>query len=240
MSILVVMADGVDAGVMSFLVSRADTHVVLANTLAEARRYLGTHAWSVIVVEEELPDGSAVDLLADLRTMTADSGILVLGASSDVLEKVLILEQGADDYLVQPYEPAELVARVRTLARRFQHRASSGHDATIRVGDLALDVSARVVVLPDKRSEHLTPNEARLLHYLMLHAPRTVERWELNVQIFGSDQSRDSSNAIDVYVRRIRCKIESNPDSPRYLVTVRGSGYRLNTTVANLLKHIVQ
>lgn len=238
MSILVVMGDGVDAGATSFLLSRADNHVVLADTLAEARRRLGDHAWSVIVVNEELPDGSGLDLLTDLRTVTPDSGIVVLGASSDVRHKVLVLEQGADDYVVQPYEPAELVARVRTLARRFRFRASSGRDTTIRVGDLVLDFSARVVALPDRRSEHLTPNEARLLHYLMLHAPRTVERWELNIQLFGSSQARDSSNAIDVYVRRLRRKIESDPDSPRYLVTVRGTGYRLNATVANLLKHI--
>lgn len=228
MSILLVMGIGVDAEATSYLLSRVDDHVVLAGTLSEARRRLQEHVWSVIAIDTTLPDGNGFELLADLRAMKIDSGILVLGASADVQHKVLALREGADDYLVRPYEAAELLARVQALSRRFQRQLGKVYGTTLRVGEVELDIEERTVSLFNNRREHLTPTEARILHYLMLHSQRVVERGEIHERLFGPDPTYKSSNAIGVYVRRLRCKIEADPDHPRYIVTVRGGGYRFH------------
>lgn len=226
MSILLVMPDGVDAQLTSYLLSQIDDYVVTAGTLADTQGRLGECLWSVVILDTALPDGSGFDLLHTVAGMNVESGLLVLSESRDVLHKVRALDEGADDYVVRPYQPAELLARVKTLLRRFRQRVGSVEGITVRAGGIELDVNELVVKLPDNRRERLTPNEMRLLHYLMTHTQRVVEHEELLTRLFGPKHQPSSSNAIGVYMRRVRRKIESDPNQPRYIVTVRGSGYR--------------
>lgn len=226
MSILLVMTDGVDAELTAYLLSQINDHVVTVGTLVDARRSLAERLWSVVVLDTELPDGSGFELLHNLADGRAGGGILVLSASTELLHKVRALEEGADDYLVRPYEPAELLARVKALLRRFRQRDANPDGSVVRVGRVELDVNQLVVTLPGNRRERLTPNEMRLLHYLMTHSQRVVEHGELLARLFGAEYQSTTSNAIGVYMRRVRRKIEANPDRPRYIVTVRGSGYR--------------
>jgi DNA-binding response OmpR family regulator len=226
MSVLLVMSDDVDTRLASYLLSQIDPHIVTAGTLAEARQYLSERVWSAVILDIVLPDGSGFDLLRILTAMNLEHGILVLSAARDVADRVRALDDGADDYIVRPYEPAEMLARVRALLRRSRRRASAGEGGVVRVGGVELDVNALAVSLPGNRRERLTPNEMRLLHYLMTHAQRVVDHQELLARLFGTQEHQGSSNAIGVYMRRVRRKIEVNPDQPRYIVTVRGSGYR--------------
>ncbi|HZS91585.1 MAG TPA: response regulator transcription factor [Chloroflexota bacterium] len=227
MSILLVMSDDIDARLASYLLGQVVRTVVIAATVAEARRLLAERAWSAVILDTVLPDGSGFDFLRTLREADFDGGIMMLTASREVGDKVRALEEGADDYVVRPYEPAEFLARVKALLRRSRRRASNAVTGGIlRVGDVELDLNSLQVVLPGNRRERLTPNEMRLLHYLMSHSQRVVEHQELLLHLFGTAEHQSSTNAIGVYMRRVRQKIEPDPDHPRYIVTIRGSGYR--------------
>jgi DNA-binding response OmpR family regulator len=228
MSILLVMSEDVDARLASYLLAQLDPHVVTAGSLAEARQHLRARAWAAVILDTTLPDGSGFALLSTLAELAFEGGILVLSSSREVADKVRALDEGADDYVVRPYEPAELLARVRVLLRRARRRLGSAPGSVLRVGQVELDVNALSVTLPGNRRERLTPNEMRLLHYLMTHAQRVVDHQELLARLFGTSDHQASSNAVGVYMRRVRRKIEVNPDQPRYIVTVRGSGYRFH------------
>lgn len=228
MSILLVMSDDVDARLASYLLAQIDQHVVTAGSLAEAHQDLQDRSWSAVILDTVLPDGSGFTLLTTLTEMAFEGGVLVLSSSREVADKVRALEEGADDYVVRPYEPAELLARVKVLLRRSRRRLGSAQGSVVRVGNVELDVNALSVTLPGNRRERLTPNEMRLLHYLMTHAQRVVDHQELLARLFGTTDHQASSNAVGVYMRRVRRKIEVNPDQPRYIVTIRGSGYRFH------------
>lgn len=226
MSILVVMGDDVDARLAAYLLTQVDTRVSTTNTLAEAETRIVARSWTAIVLDTILLDGSGFDLLRALARQEFEGAILMLSASKDVADKVRALEEGADDYVVRPYEPAELLARVKASLRRSRRRMGKNEGSSVRVGAVELDMQRLEVVLPGNRRERLTPNEMRLLHYLMTHEQRVVDHQELLTRLFGTTGHQASSNAVGVYMRRVRRKIEDNPDQPRLIVTVRGSGYR--------------
>ena len=227
MSIFLVLAEDVEVRALSYLLSPLDPHIVSARTLADARRLLVAQAWSVIIFDDILPDGSGLELLRDLGKFSFEGGVIVLGAARDFTDKVTALERGADDYFVRPYEPAELHARVSVLLRRARHRIAKANNAVIQAGALELNVDTLEVVLPGARRARLAPNEMRVLHYLMTHADRVVDHQELITRLFGAgDTSYTPTNAVGVYIRRVREKIETNPSQPRYIITVRGHGYR--------------
>ena len=228
MSILVAMGDDVDARLAAYLLTQVDSHVVTANTLAEAEQRVAVRSWTAIVLDTALLDGSGFDLLPTLARLDFEGAILMLSASKDVGDKVRALDEGADDYIVRPYEPAELLARVRASIRRSRRRIGKDEGSSVRAGSVELDMQTLEVVLPGNRRERLTPNEMRLLHSLMTHAQRVVDHQELLTRLFGTTGHQASSNAVGVYMRRVRRKIEVNPDQPRLIVTVRGSGYRFD------------
>lgn len=227
-SILVVIGDEVDARLAGYLLSQIDQTVVTTNSLAAAESQLAARSWSAVILDTALPDGSGFELLETLTRISYEGAIIMLSASKEINDKVQALDAGADDYVVRPYEPAELMARVRAALRRSRRRAGRDESSTVRVGSVVLDMQSLEVELPGNRRERLSPNEMRLLHYLMTHAQRVVDHQELLTRLFGTAGHQASSNAVGVYMRRVRRKIEVDPDRPRLIVTVRGSGYRFN------------
>lgn len=228
MSMLVAINDAVDARLASYLLAQVDPRVVTAGTLAEAHGFLSSRSWSAVILDTAMPDGSGMELLHTLSEIGFEGGVLVLSSSRDVIDKVRALEAGADDYVVRPYEPAELLARVKVILRRSRRRIGGSDNGMVRIGGVELDTNALSVTLPGNRRERLTPNEMRLLHYLMTNSQRVVDHQELLARLFGTSSHQASSNAVGVYMRRVRRKIEVNPDRPQYIVTVRGSGYRFH------------
>jgi two-component system KDP operon response regulator KdpE len=134
-----------------------------------------------------------------------------------------VLEAGADDYVVKPFGMAELLARVRVALRR-QSRASTG-EPTVVVGPLTIDLAARAVTLKGQRLT-LTPKEYRLLQVLAQHAGNVVTHQHLLKEVWGSIHVHDT-HYLRIFVRKLRQKIEPNPDNPRILMTELGVGYRL-------------
>ena len=183
---------------------------------------------SVIILDLGLPDQDGLDVCRDLRTFTA-APIIVLSARHSDREKEMLLDAGADDYVTKPFSTLELTARVRAQIRRANVHSGQGHPmAVLAVGDLAIDLSGRIV----KRAGgevHLTPTEWSLLRVFIAHADRTLTHSQLFNAVWGS-AAGDAQQYLRVYVGQLRRKLELDPLRPRLIRTEPGVGYRFQLT----------
>jgi DNA-binding response OmpR family regulator len=151
--------------------------------------------------------------------------IVILSTRHQLEDRVSGLDIGADDYIVKPFEPRDLMARVRAQLRRATLLSGDRHSGAIRAGRLVVD-SALQDALVDGAPAGLTQKEFQLLHLLATRAGKAVSRDFLIEQLWAEDELASDKN-VAVYIRRIRQKIERDPDAPEILLTVRGFGYRL-------------
>lgn len=177
----------------------------------------------LIVLDLGLPNIDGLDVIRALRT-GSNVPVVVVTARADESDRVVGLELGADDYIVKPFSPKELVARVRAVLRRTD-TARAGAEV-IRAGGITLDVPRREVRLED-RTIDLTATEFDLLHALARQPGRVFTRGQLLEAIHGV-AFESYERAIDAHVKNIRRKLEAQPQRPRYLLTVHGVGYKLN------------
>jgi two-component system OmpR family response regulator len=226
MSILVVSGDDIDARLAAYLLTQVDEDVVISGSIADAEGRIARRPWSAVILDTHLPDGSGFNLLHTLTRSGYEGALLMLSASKGVEPKVRALEEGADDYIVRPYEPAELIARVRATIRRARKRFTRTDSGAIYAGSMQLNANTLEILLPGNRKARLTPNELRILSYLMKNAQRVVDHQELSRLLFETEPYPGHSNAVGVYIRRVRRKIEDDVRRPRYIVTVRGNGYQ--------------
>ncbi|HLE52775.1 MAG TPA: response regulator transcription factor [Anaerolineales bacterium] len=176
---------------------------------------------NLIILDLMMPEMSGYDFMRAYRRQ-ADTPIILLTARIDENDKVLGLELGADDYVTKPFSPRELTARVRAVLRRLEKQA--GEQEILRIADLTLDRTGRIVTLGMK-SVDLTPSEFELLATMMAAPGRVFSRLELLDRLQGSAYE-GYERTIDVHIRNLRTKIETNPSNPRYIETVYGAGYR--------------
>lgn len=189
--------------------------------LAEALKQIP----AVFLLDIMLPAGNGFELCRQIRENLAFSRtpVIFLTAKGAEADRVRGLELGGDDYIVKPFSPRELVARVRAVLRATNPELPT---AMIEVGDLQIDPAAMTV----KVSGHVVPTtttEFRLLHFLAVHPGRVFTRDQLLDSVW-SDTRYVTPRSVDVYVRRIREKIEADPQNPRYLKTAHGVGYRFD------------
>jgi two-component system, OmpR family, alkaline phosphatase synthesis response regulator PhoP len=178
----------------------------------------------LVVLDLGLPEVDGLDVTREIRR-TSTLPIVMLTARDDEVDKLLGLELGADDYLTKPFSPRELVARVKAVLRRAD--AASGPPAgrdLIRAGDVTLDVP-RMRVDADGRSIDLTPTEFQLLATLAAQPGRIFTRSQLLDAVHGV-AFESYERAIDTHIKNVRRKLEPDPRSPRYILTVYGVGYR--------------
>jgi len=173
----------------------------------------------LVLLDLMLPGMDGIEVCARLREETG-TPIIMLTAKSDTVDVVGGLEAGADDYIVKPFNPKELVARIRTRLRPAQ----PGSGDIVRIGDLVLDVAGHEVRRGDERIA-LTPLEFELLLALALKPEQVFTREMLLEQVWGYQYKADT-RLVNVHVQRLRAKIEEDPDNPRLVTTVRGIGYR--------------
>lgn len=182
----------------------------------------------LVVLDVMLPVRSGFDLVRELRTRT-ELPVILLTARSDETDRVLGLELGADDYIVKPFSPRELAARVRGVLRRTRVPVTAASSAPVErvleFGRLAIDVLAREVML-DGAVVGLTAKEFDLLAHLAGHPRRAFSRAELLREVWDSDPGYQDPATVTVHVRRLRTKLELDPQEPRWIVTVFGVGYR--------------
>ncbi|KHO61848.1 PhoP family transcriptional regulator [Thermoanaerobacter sp. YS13] len=180
--------------------------------------------FSVIILDIMLPDISGFEVLREIKAMKINTPVIVLTAKSQDVEKILGLELGADDYITKPFNPRELVARVKAIIRRvYEFNAIMQSTGSIEFGEVKLDLSQNKVFVKGKEVS-LTPREFQLLKILMTNRERVVKREELIGFIWGESFIGDTKT-LDVHIRRLREKIETNPDQPKYIHTQWGIGY---------------
>ena len=173
----------------------------------------------LVLLDLMLPGMNGIEVCGLIR---GESGvpIIMLTAKSDTTDVVKGLESGADDYIVKPFNPKELVARIRT---RLRPTATTSTD-TIAIGDLVIDVEGHEVRRGEVRI-NLTPLEFQLLHALAIKPQQVFTREMLLEQVWGYHYKADT-RLVNVHVQRLRAKVEHDPDNPKIVTTVRGVGYR--------------
>ena len=195
--------------------------VVTATDGHEALAQVDAHRPDVIVLDWLMPGLDGIGVMERLRAMHDETMILMLTARDAIKDRVEGLESGADDYLVKPFAPAELLARVHALLRRS---AVAEKEQPLSYADLALDPTTRETRRGDRPFE-LTPTEFDLLHYLMRHPRQVLRREQILEEVWGYDFGGDD-NVLEVYVGYLRKKMELAGE-PRLIQTVRGVGYVL-------------
>jgi two-component system phosphate regulon response regulator OmpR len=201
--------------------------VSTAADAGEARRHLAALQFDLLVVDVMMPGENGLALTKDIRANTAGANsaipILMLTAMGETRDRIAGLEQGADDYMSKPFEPRELVLRINSILRRTPKTESVGA-MELRFGDCRYDL-ARQSLSRNGEAVHLTAGEAELLHILARSAGTPVDRGALA----AAAEEGANPRTIDVQITRLRRKIEPDPRQPRYLQTVRGTGYLLRT-----------
>ncbi|MBI4165646.1 MAG: winged helix-turn-helix domain-containing protein [Acidobacteria bacterium] len=190
----------------------------------EGLDYLRRNPADLALLDIMLPDMDGFEICKRLRSEDRSRSlpVIFLTAKGEEIDRVLGLEIGADDYVVKPFSPRELVARVKAVLRRQTRPAEK--QEVVQAGELRLDSSTQEVDVRGKAVE-LSSLEFKLLHFLVSHPRRVFSREQLLDEVWGRDRFV-TPRTVDVHVRRLREKIESQADKPRYIQTVRGSGYR--------------
>ena len=224
MRVVVVNSDHAMARLIRFVLSQSGHEAVLLSTAAEAERAIGESMPDAVLLDVELPDLDGCSLCRNIRDHDYAGPILVVSRRRDTKVKLRAFESGADDYVVEPFDPQELVARIDVVARRCRRYAIETSPTMLRVGAAELLISELTFRDSSGVEALLTPTEMRLLECLMRNVDTTVSRETLIERTWGYDFVGDS-NRVEVYVARLRKKIETNPGEPRYLHTIRGLGY---------------
>jgi two-component system alkaline phosphatase synthesis response regulator PhoP len=178
--------------------------------------------FALIILDVMLPKKTGFEVCRQLRQSGIDTAILMLTAKTQVVDRVVGLKLGADDYLTKPFEPAELLARVEALLRRV-NKENRAEVRNFQFGDIEIDFE-RAEVRKSGAPLALAAKELQLLRYLVNHRDRVVPREEILQEVWEYD-SEVSSRTIDVHIAWLRQKLD-NPQNPRYIQTVRGKGYR--------------
>jgi len=180
----------------------------------------------LILLDLGLPDRDGLEVIRALRR-DSQTPIIVLSARGQEKDKVDALDTGADDFVSKPFAVGELLARIRAALRRAAIIRDGAGGAIFRVGEITVDLEARVVQV-GKDEVHLTPIEFRLLEALVRHAGKVITQRQLLVEVWGPQHS-EQSQYLRVYMTQLRRKLEANPARPRHLRTEPGVGYRLVT-----------
>jgi two-component system, OmpR family, alkaline phosphatase synthesis response regulator PhoP len=201
----------------------ADGHRVESVSDGDAGLAKGTkEKFALIILDVMLPKKTGFEVCRQLRQAGIDTAILMLTAKTQVVDRVVGLKIGADDYLTKPFDPAELLARVEALLRRV-NKENRTNVRTFRFGDVEIDFE-RAEVRKSGQPLSLAAKELQLLRYLVNHRDRVVPREEI-LQRVWEYESEVSSRTIDVHIAWLRQKLD-NPQNPKFIHTVRGKGYR--------------
>ncbi|MBP2547924.1 two-component system phosphate regulon response regulator OmpR [Neorhizobium galegae] len=238
--ILIVEDDPDMAELICDLVEAEGWIPLTAPSAEAAQERLQHEAVQLVLVDHNLPGLSGRAFAQRLRAQT-DVGIVMVTAAGSATDRVLGLETAADDYVVKPFEPNELTARIKAVLRRthpqlrYDREGDRDHAAaTLRLGDWAVDLAQRRAVCLADPTKTLTSAEFALLEILAEMPNTPVSRAQI-LDRMGADSDRFVDRNVDVLVLRLRRKIERNPDLPRHIQTRRGKGYVLHTGDAGLL-----
>jgi two-component system, OmpR family, response regulator MprA len=217
---------------MRRLLTRAGYEVIVASTGTEALRAAQTHCPDAVVVDWMMPGMDGLELTRRLRTLNGPP-VLLLSARDDTADRVLGLDSGAEDYIVKPFDPEEMLARVRVVLRRATG-GTSGH--VLIHGDLSLNTQTHEVVRAG-RSIVLTPREFDLLTLLLRQPGHVLRRESMITQVWGHGYEGTDAN-LDTHIGTLRAKLEASGEH-RLIQTIRGIGFTLRESVPGLSEHTI-
>ncbi|GGR01254.1 response regulator transcription factor [Kitasatospora griseola] len=224
--VLVVEDEESFSDALSYMLRKEGFEVAIAATGPDALEQFERNGADLVLLDLMLPGLPGTEVCRQLRVRSNVPVIMVTAKDSEI-DKVVGLEIGADDYVTKPYSTRELVARIRAVLRRRGEDAN-GDGATapgaLEAGPVRMDVDRHVVTV-DGAKVDLPLKEFDLLEMLLRNAGRVLTRMQLIDRVWGADYVGDTKT-LDVHVKRLRAKIEPDPGAPRYLVTVRGLGYK--------------
>jgi two-component system, OmpR family, phosphate regulon response regulator PhoB len=213
-----------EEGFEVFIAKDGRSALDLTHNDAEAEGYPIFASLDLIILDLMLPYVSGLDLCRLIRHEGNSVPILMLSAKGSETDRVVGLEVGADDYLTKPFGMRELIARCRALLRRHRHAKPHSQEAALKFQEVTLyPQECRVTVRGEEIS--LSPKEFRILELFISHPRRVWSREQLIERVWGPDFMGDSKT-VDVHIRWLREKLETDPSHPKYLMTVRGFGYR--------------
>jgi len=221
--VLVVEDEESFSDALSYMLQKEGFDPVVAATGPEALAEFDRGGADIVLLDLMLPGLPGTEVCRALRSRSGVP-IIMLTAKDAEVDKVVGLELGADDYVTKPYSARELVARIRAVLRR-RGDVEAPVDSALEVGPVRMDVERHVVSV-DGAPVALPLKEFDLLELLLRNAGRVLTRVQLIDRVWGSDYVGDTKT-LDVHVKRLRAKIEPDPANPKYLVTVRGLGYKL-------------
>jgi two-component system response regulator RegX3 len=207
---------------LSFLLGKEGFEVEVVDNGLDAITEFDRNGADLVLLDLQLPGQSGTEVCRQLRQRSSVP-VIMLTAKDSEIDKVVGLELGADDYVTKPYSSRELVARVRAVLRR-QAEPEELISNTVQAGPVRMDVERHVVSVSGDQVS-LPLKEFELLEMLLRNSGRVLTRGQLIDRVWGSDYVGDTKT-LDVHVKRLRSKIEPDPSNPRYLVTVRGLGYK--------------
>lgn len=218
--ILLVEDDGQIAAYLGELLRAEGFDTQIAGSKKEAGECLLIQAFDLVLLDVSLPDGNGFSICAEIKK-EYEIPVIFLTASGDEYSVVAGLDMGADDYIAKPFRPRELISRIRSVLRRCKKE-----QRILSCGDLKVNVSSATVTKGEKEL-FLSALEYRLLLILLQNKGQILTRNQLLEEIWDASSEYVNDNTLSVYMKRLREKIEENPQSPRLLHTIRGIGYRM-------------
>ena len=222
--ILVVDDDPLHTKLLTFLLEDHGYAVAALDDPRAVPPTLHQHPVDLILTELALPYQDGFSLCAHLKRTHADTPVVICSARRETHDLVKGFAHGADDYVTRPYEPAELLARVQAVLRRYRRVERNRYGVLVKVGGTSLDLGRLTFTATSGAAILVTPTEMRILECLMRNAHQVITREKLIEQTWGYD-SESADNRVDVYIRRLRHKIEAHPKDRHLIRTIRGVGY---------------
>lgn len=208
---------------LAFMLGREGFDVQVVDNGIDAVTEFERAGADLVLLDVMLPGQSGMEVCKQIRATSAVP-IIMLTAKDSEIDKVLGLELGADDYVTKPYSARELIARVRAVLRRRGTEPEETADSAIAGGPVRMDIERHIVTV-NGETVSMPLKEFELLEMLLRNTGRVLTRSQLIDRVWGSDYVGDTKT-LDVHIKRLRSKVEPDPSSPRYVVTVRGLGYK--------------
>ena len=221
--VLVVEDEESYSDALAYMLRKEGFEVAIAADGNTALTEFDRNGADIVLLDLMLPGIPGTEVCRQIRA-TSSVPVIMVSAKDDEVDKVVGLELGADDYVTKPYSPRELVARIRAVLRRGTEPELS--PSTLEAGPVRMDVERHVVTV-DGNEQKLPLKEFELLEMFLRNPGRVLTRGQLIDRVWGSDYVGDTKT-LAVHVKRLRAKLEPDPSEPKYLVTVRGLGYKLD------------
>jgi DNA-binding response OmpR family regulator len=225
-SILLIEDDPAVAHSLQDALTREGYTVQWVSTGLEGLRVARASPPALMLLDVRLPDGSGFDFCRQMRQAGLHQPVIMLTAQREEMDKVLGLEMGADDYVTKPFHLRELLSRIRSQLRRAYGEFAQANTDLLHLQDLTLDL-ARGEALRGGQPLSLTPTEYRLLVFLVRNRGRALTRSQIIEAVWGYAPELEGERTVNVYIRRLREKVELDPARPALILTVPGIGYRL-------------